>query len=181
MRTAMRTSVAAVLVAAGTFAVQTPASADSVWFADRRGDILASNDIEQVRVDNGSREGTEVKVVVQLRNLRFDHVDVYVNTDANDPGPEYRAGGTADSDDLTLHAVERWSSEGTLVDCPGLRVAMDTDDPSERARFRLPRTCLDEPGAVRVAAHSSRLTSNGSQNDWAPSYRHYYPWVSLSS
>lgn len=181
MRTATRTSVAIMLAVVGTFAAQSAASADSVWFQDGRRDILSSVDIEQVRVDNGFHDGREVKVVVQLRNLRFDHIDVYLNTVADDPGPEFRLGASSNSDDITMHAVERWSSKGTKVTCPGLRVGMDAFDPTERARFRVPRTCLGSPGAVRASVNSTRLTSNGWQNDWAPRYQHWYPWVALSS
>ena len=123
-----------------------------------------------------------MKLVAQLRNLRAgDLVHFWIDTDATDPGPEYRASGVANSDYLELRAVDRWGRRGTLVPCRGFDVAMDGFGPSERARFVVPRRCLGRSEAVRVAAHSRRVTENGGQNDWAPALHEWYPWVARSS
>lgn len=154
------------------------ASADAATFRDAHRDVLASNDVHRVRVVNGADGGTRVRVAVTLRNLRFgDRVQVWLDTDASDRGPEFRVWGTADSDDLGVRAVERWHGTGREVACPRLRVRMSNDDPQERARFLVPRPCLDGPGAVRVSVHSRRVTENGAQNDWAPALRRWYAWV----
>ncbi len=157
------------------------ASADSAWLPDGHRDILASNDILGVRVVNGFDDGTKVKLVAALRDLApGDRVDFWIDTDATDPGPEYRADGVANSDFLELRAVDRWGAPGTLVPCRGFAVAMDGFGTRQRARFLIPRRCLDHPGAVRVSAHSHRVTDNGGQNDWAPALRTWYPWVAGS-
>lgn len=162
----------------GVVALAGPAAADSATFADQRGDIPTGNDIWSVRVVNGADQGTRLHLVARLRDLGLgDRVDFWIDTDASNRGPEFRADGIANSDFLELRAVDRWQQAGTEVACPGLRVGMDANDPTQRARFTIPLTCLGGPTSVRVAAHSRRVTENGAQNDWAPALRTWYPWV----
>lgn len=159
-------------------AVVGPASADSAIFHDAHGDTSAGNDIWRVRVVNGADHGTRVNLVARLRSLGLtDRVEFWIDTDASDRGPEYRASGVTDSDLMELRAVERFGQRGTAVACPGFDIGMAGGDPSERARVTIPRSCLDDPGAVRVAVHSRGLTENGAQSAWAPALRTWYPWV----
>lgn len=172
--------IGALLAASTVLTTASPASAASAWFPDAKGDILASVDIERVQVVND--QDRKVQVIAELRNLRLgDVVAVWVDTTAADRGPEYRVQATANSGDLNVYAVDRWSSVGTVVPCDGLRVRMNGVGPGNRARFRVPRACLSDPASIRVSVNSSRLTQNGWQNDWAPRYRHWYPWVSSSA
>jgi len=155
-----------------------PAAADTATFTDAHGDIPTGNDIWSVRVVNGADQGTRLQLVARLRDLGpGDRVDFWIDTDPADHGPEFRADGVANSDFLEVRAVDRWQQGGTEVACPGLRVRMDGNDPTQRARFSIPLQCLGDPAAVRVAAHSRRVTENGAQNDWAPALRTWYPWV----
>lgn len=174
----MRAGAAGLVSALVSVTMLETASADTARFPDRHRDILAGNDIELVRVVNGFDHGTKVKLVAQLRDLgSIDRLDFWIDTDRADRGPEYRANAVSESDFLELRAVERWGQHGAVVPCRNFGVAMSSADPSQRARFLIPRRCLGRPGAVRVSAHNRRITENGAQNDWAPALREWYPWV----
>lgn len=169
---AVVTALASVAVLAGT------AQADSASFTDRHGDIRSGNDILRVRVVNGADGGARLNLVARLRDLgSTDRVDFWIDTDPHDRGPEYRASGVSESDFMELRAVDGWGTQGTAVPCRGFDIGMNGGDPSERARFTIPRRCLGGPGPVRVSVHSRRVTDNGAQNDWAPARHAWYPWV----
>ena len=90
----------AVLVAA-TLVVLTPSAATAAtrWFSDVHGDVVSSVDIHRVRVINGEPGNPAVRVTVVQRELRAgDGFNVWIDTVAANPGPEFRAAWFANSD-----------------------------------------------------------------------------------
>src|SRR4051812_3299723 len=97
----------AALLVAG-LVVLTPSAADAAtrWFRDAQGDVASSVDVHRVRVINGEPGNPAVRVTVVQHELRpGDGFDVWLDTVAADPGPEYRAAWIADSDSLGLLKV----------------------------------------------------------------------------
>src|SRR5262245_30290605 len=114
-----RWAAATVATAAIVAAAAGQAMAQSRTFQDPRGDVRASVDIHQVRVANGSAVKHAVRIFVTQRDLHpGDAIDVWLDTDAGHPGPEYRAGGYANSDSLGLVKVRSWNDPGRVVKAP---------------------------------------------------------------
>jgi hypothetical protein len=169
----------AALVAA-TLVVLTPsaASAATAWFSDAKGDVPSSVDIYRVRVINGEPGNPAVRVTVVQAELRAgDGFDVWLDTDAADPGPEYRATWAANSDSLGLRKVTNFRGNGVAVDCPGFRVRSAQDDPGNSSHVSIPRPCLDNPHQVRVGVRAQRQAGQEFVVDWAPRAKHFYDWV----
>lgn len=167
-------------LAAAALLVLTPtgATAASQWFSDAHGDVKSSVDIHRVRLFNGSHQGPAVRVTVVQRELRAgDGFDVWLDTDAADPGPEFRAAWFANSDSLGVRMVESFSDMGQQVACPLFRVRSAQDDPGESSHVFIPRPCLDYPGSVRISVRAQRAFAHTTATDWAPSVLHFYPWV----
>lgn len=154
------------------------ASAQTRWFADAQGEVKASIDLHKVQVVNGSAVVPGIKVVlVQRTLLAGDGGDVWYDTDASNPGPEYRASWVANSDILGLSKVDSFAGRGTAVRCDGLRIRAAQDDAGDFSRVYVPRSCLGKPDDVRVSVRTSRHTSSGLVVDWGPKARAFYPAV----
>ncbi len=156
----------------------TSASAATRWFSDPQGDVASSVDIHRVRVINGEAGRPAVRVTVVQRELRAgDGFDVWVDTNAADPGPEYRTSWIANSDSLGVRKVESFSDTGVAVSCPAFRVRSAQDDPGDSSYVLLPRPCLGYPDAVRVSVRAQRQVGKGIVKDWAPGVLNFYSWV----
>jgi len=168
------------LVAAAALVALTPtaASAASRWFQDPHGDIASSVDIHQVRLINGAPNAPAVRVTIEQRLLRAgDGFDIWVDTDAADPGPEYRTTWVANSDILGVRKVESFADKGTEVACRAFRVRSAQDDPGNRSNVLLPRPCLGNPDSVRISVRAQRQVGQEFVSDWAPRVVHFYDWV----
>ena len=118
-----------------------PAEADTRTFAVAAGDSGGSADITTVKVANGSGGGRRIAVRAHVGDLRsYDVFNVWLDTDREDPGPEYRVRFIADDDPPDLSKVERLSDAGDTVPCPGLRFEADPLGPDEVA-VSVPRKC----------------------------------------
>jgi len=156
----------------------TAASAATRWFSDPQGDVASSVDIHRVRVINGEPDRPAVRVTVVQRVLRAgDGFDVWVDTNAADPGPEYRISWVANSDSLGVRKVESFSDTGVAVSCPAFRVRSAQDDPGDSSYVLLPRPCLRYPDAIRVSVRAQRQVGQGVVKDWAPGVLNFYSWV----
>lgn len=138
---------------------------------DDGGDVTSSVDVLRVRVDNGEQERRVVRVrVVQDDLLVGDEVTVFLDTDAQDHGPEWKVAGVPASE-WTLLRVETWSSTGQEESCaPGsmrMRLGRDT------TRVVLPRRCVGggDEGALRVAVRATR--QDPAARDWAEARRRF--------
>ena len=152
-----------------------PAAADVTVFSDRNNDARSTVDIEKVRVDNGKR----VVVTTTFDNLRKSFaggLGVYFDIRGPDRGPEYVAAGgiNAQGTDWQIAQIENWrhGHSQLLYRCDiDMRVSFKKD----KATFDIARRCLQRPGRIRVAAHSTG--QRASQRDWAPKRHRFYDWV----
>ena len=174
-----RSTAVAVGVVAASLVPSTSYGASARWFTDARGDVPSSIDIQRVQVVNGSPGDPAVRVVVQVARLRAgDEVMVWLDTDRSHAGPEYLAGGIANSDALGLGTIRSWESRAVPVTCPGFRMRADQFAVGERAGVRIPRSCLGNPDAVRVSVRTSRQRPGApTVRDFAPARHRFYCWV----
>ena len=143
------------------------AQADIQTFSDVGGHITA------VRVSHGPRTvgitayDTEMAIGTYYR--------FWIDTNPDDPGPEYKSDVYADSDGLYLMKVANFASSGIKFRCAGLDAIADTDGP-EYAKITIPRSCIGTPSRVRVAVVGF-YDENPDVVDWAPGEERFYPWV----
>lgn len=158
-------------LAVATSLTSAPASADVRDFADPPRAAPGAIDIRNVRVDNATARPSSIIVRVRLRDIDFgDGMTVYVDTRPRNAGPEYKIEAFADSE-FVLRRVDTWAARGRNVRCDDDRVSMTQS--SRRARFVFPRTCVANPGRVRIAVHAFREGSS----DWAKARRTWLGFV----
>ena len=149
-----------------------PASANVRSFNDAEGDTKASIDILRVRVINGGTSGNTLAVRTRFADVSFgDELRIFVDTRSNNPGPEWRMSGYADSE-WVLERVDTWDGAGTESSCPGRAHLTDGDNVGW---WRTSRSCLGVGDKVRVAVRSQEASSP--QHDWARAYRMFLGWV----
>ncbi len=143
------------------------AQADINTFSDVGGHITA------VRVSHGP---ATVGVMAYDAEMEIGtYYRFWLDTNPDDPGPEYRSDVYADSDGLYLMKVANFDSPGIRIRCSGIDAIADTDGP-EYAKLIVPRSCMGTPSRVRVAV-VGYYDENPDVVDWAPGERRLYPWV----
>lgn len=152
------------------------AAATDQTFLDPRGDVPLSVDVVAVRVVNDPARPVGV-VVEQRRLLAGDGVIIWLDTDPSRPGPEYFAGGIANSDVLGIVSVTSWTDRGTWVQCPGLRLRAGEEQPGDRVVLQLPRSCVGDPASLGVSVLTFRNGPQGQVGDYAPRRHTFYPLV----
>lgn len=162
---------------ATSLAVAMPAYADTTTFADRTGEHGNRADITSVKVANGSGGGHRVAVLASVRSLEVrDYFTFWLDTRSSNAGPEYKVVVYPNSDGIGLQRVGSFGDGGTTVTCDGLRARADAFGPNEVA-ISVPRSCLGNPGKVRVAVHGRFVRGGTTYRDWAPKYRIFFGWV----
>jgi hypothetical protein len=157
-----------------SLALLQPASADTRRFSDPNGDTGLPADITTVRVTNGSER---VKVKARPGRVEFEDFFTYwLDTRPKNPGPEYRVDVVPNSDAFGLTRVDAFGEQGTPVPCDGLRATADNSNP-EWISISVPRSCLENPGKVRVAVKARYTDGDTSVVDWAPAKRKFFGWV----
>lgn len=160
-------------------AVALPAQADTRTFSDRAGDTGTSADITTVKVANGSGGGARIAVRADVGQLTiFDFYTFWFDTAPLDAGPEYKVVVNPDSDGLQLRVLDEFGEKGRVVACQGLRAHADTDGPAE-VSVSVPRSCLGDPGKVRVSLRGRYVNDGHQVTDWAPAKRKFFRWVNL--
>jgi hypothetical protein len=173
--------VTAVLLAA-TAGTAGTALGDRQVFEDDHGNVAASVDVHEVIVVNGTASHHRVRIVVEQRELEpGDEIDVWIDSNSANPGPEYRAGAKANTDAFGLLKVQRWGSRGRVVDAPRFVVHSDATTPIDSTVFLIPRHAIGDPGAIRVSARVQRQTPHGWVRDWAPVWHGFYDSVAETS
>jgi hypothetical protein len=170
-RNLLRAVATGVVALLGSLLIAQSARADIVTFSD------AAGHINGVRVSHGpSTVGVtayDKKVAAAIR-YRF-----WLDTDPNDPGPEYKAEVYPNSEVVPLMRVANFSSGGIRFDCDGFRVIADAFGP-EYAKITVPRACIDTPSRVRVSVvgyYDEDSDPVVDVVDWAPGEQRFYPWV----
>ena len=162
-------AVAATTLFAGIFAAPA-AQADIMTFPDVGAHITA------VRVSHGPRT---VGVTAYDEDMTFGtYYQFWLDTNSNDPGPEYKAEVYPNSDGIFLMRVANFDSSGAQVHLPRLpRFADAGPDGAPEAKIIVPRSCLGTPSRVRVAVRGYYGEESPIIVDWAPGERRMYPWV----
>lgn len=166
-RTARAAAVAAACLTA-TVALAPAAHAETRTFTDGGAHLTS------VRVSH-----TATKVGVRAFVGPFDigdHTTFWLDTDAGDSGPEYKADVWPNTEGPRLMRVGSFTSGGTAVDCDGFRATSDAFGPEEVA-LSIPRSCLGRPAEVRVAVRAFYAEDGGDVVDWGPKLRSFYGWV----
>jgi hypothetical protein len=155
-------------------AVLQPAQADTETFRDKAGDTGVKADITTVRVKNGANR---VTVVVRPGRLKSgDYFRFWLDTVPKNRGPEYKVEVYPNSDGFGLVRVGSFRDKGKLVGCPGLRANADIFTP-DRVSISVPRSCMHNPGSVRVSVRGHYEYRGPDVVDWAPAKRKFFGWV----
>jgi len=177
------TAALALSTAALTFGLAGSAHAE-LYGIDDPEDTHHGSDILAMSVRNGK---ANLNVTTSHLGLRRDPATgssgaIYIDTKKNDAGPEYVfVGGFFAGTDYALLETEgfRPGSWGDRVENGDylMRVNYRTDE----VTFRMSRTALGKPGAVRIAARASGTRTDGSSHgltDWVGKRRAFTPWIS---
>jgi hypothetical protein len=174
IRTIVGIFATAALAASAAFVV--PALANMHSFDDIHGDAPPYIDILSSTVDNASSSPDQVRVTVRQRELssaKPSEILLYIDTKASHPGPEFRYAALYQSE-YGLQRMKDWNKEGAWISTCRDKIRVHLRARSDSVVFFIPRSCLDNPGKVRVAA---RTRYGDDQQDWAPRVRTFYPWV----
>jgi hypothetical protein len=151
-----------------------PAHADTRRFTDRAGDTSLPADLTTVRVSNGPER---LQVAVRPGRVQAgDYFAFWLDTRPRNAGPEYKVGVLPNSDGFGLVRVGAFGQQGTPVRCDGLRATADAFAP-EWVSISVPRSCLRNPGGVRVAVKARYTEGEQQVVDWAPARRRFFGWV----
>lgn len=169
----MRTAIlrAAAILAASlmtSVAVLTPAQADTRTFRDKGGRLTT------VKVTHG---GTNVTVAANVGPMEIgSYFTFWLDTNARNAGPEYKTEVYPNSDGLAVLRVGSFSDKGTAIRCDGFRASADVFGP-EVVTIKVPRSCIGNPGRVRVAVRAYYEVPGPNVIDWGPARRQFFGWV----
>lgn len=178
----MRNSILAgvVLGLAPLVAVASPAHAEFYSINDPADASGSLSDIDSLYV----RHDTDSVVVRlgfdDLRRSSQAGMSVFIDTDRDRRGPEYVLGtGLGDGTDYALTRARRWRSVGEHLDCSyDARVGWWRDV----FRTRMARDCFGNASHVRVSVKMvDPADPTGTVADWAPTRRHWTPWLETSA
>lgn len=149
------TAAAALLAVTGLAA---PASAEVVRVVDGD-DSAAEVDLLRVRLSHGDKQ-VRVRMVhddlLRLGQRAGQSVSVFIDTDPEDAGPEFRfVSGLSSGTDYALLRVKGWASEGRRVDC-NYRFTINWRD--DVTVLKMGRGCLGKPETVAVAVKAEQIT-----------------------
>ena len=168
LRHLRRAAIVAATALLASLSLAPSAQADIRIFSDVAGHITG------VRVSHGP---TSIAVTAYDAEMAIGtYYHFWLDTNPDDPGPEYKVPVYPDSDGLYLTKVANFASSGIRVSCAGLRAVADTDGP-EYAKIWVPRSCMGTPSRVRVAVVGYYENENPDVVDWAPGEERLYPWV----
>jgi hypothetical protein len=168
----MRLVVATAATLAATVTMTPAAQADTVVFADARGDAPRHIDLTTARVDNGDTRPQLVLMRIRIagRWQLGDQVSVWFNRDRSNPGPELRLTAYVDSE-YVLRRVETWNGPGRRASCE--RYSMKQFANNRGLRVRIARDCLgNRPARVAI-----RTMSENGRVDWFQQRRSFLPAV----
>jgi hypothetical protein len=169
----MRTQVtrgAAIVAAAllSATALTQPAQADVRTFTDKGGHLTT------VRVRHGAEN---VRVKAQVGETRpGSFITFWLDTDADNPGPEYKTKVFPGSDGISLRRVEEFGDAGTTVDCNGFKASGDVFGPPD-VTIVVPRSCIGTPSEVRVSIRAYYDVKGPNVIDWGPGTKKFFGWV----
>ncbi len=179
------TVLLAVLVAVlAVVLAPTTARADTASFRDARGDTRSPADVVRVTVVHSDR----VVVRVHHRNLTFrtgrapESVRVVYAVPGHSPGPDFVLKVVYQSDGAwQLRTAGDWGDPaGPVVPgCTGERASVSAA--RDLTRVSVPRSCLGDPGRVRVQVRITVRPEDVGRADAAPGTHRLGPWVGWSA
>ena len=164
----VRAAAVAAACLTASVALAPAASADTRTFKDKGGHLTT------VVVAHTS---SKVTVTADVGPMDIgDYSTFWLDTDAQNSGPEYKAEVWPNSDGIHLLRVGSFSSAGTAVDCDGFRARADVYGPEE-VSITVPRSCIGKPPEVRVAVRSFYDVPGPDVIDWGPATKKFFGWV----
>jgi hypothetical protein len=169
----MRTRItrgAAIIAAAllSTAALVPAAQADVQTFVDTGGHLTT------VRVRHGA---DNVRVKAHVGPMRIgSYFTFWLDTDAENPGPEYKTKVYPNSDGVFVKRIEAFGDAGTNVDCDGFRASADVFGP-EDVTILVPRSCIGTPTKIRVSIRAYYDVPGPNVVDWGPGRKKFFGWV----
>ncbi len=175
----------AALSALGAAVFAGAASAETVVFHDARGDISHGADIQRVRVVNDG--AVRVKVVHRdlVRSYRSgSSLSVFIDTNRRRTGPEFVfQGGTFEGSDYALVKAQGWKAAKGQAEPMRCDYGMKLNYVENTALVRIARSCLGNPGAIRVEVKTGgEHVAQGNEPattevDWLGRPREFTRWV----
>jgi hypothetical protein len=163
-----RAAVAGTLALLAFAATLTPAHADVVAFRDKGGHLTT------VKVSH-SNHRVAVKAHVGKMDIG-DYFTVWLDTDSDNPGPEYKTEVYPNSDGLSVLRVGNFGDDGRRMRCDGFRAAADVSGP-RTVKISVPRSCIGDPDRVRVSVRAHYDVAGPNLVDWGPTTRAFFGWV----
>lgn len=148
--------------------VLTPAHADVVAFRDKGAHLTT------VKVSH-SNHRVAVKANVGPMAIG-DYFIFWLDTDSDDPGPEFKTEVYPNSDGLAVLRVQNFRDDGRPVRCHGFRASADVSGP-RTVKISVPRRCIGDPDRVRVSVRAYYDVAGPNVVDWAPTTRAFFGWV----
>ena len=144
-----------------------PAAADIAIFNDGGGHLTT------VRVRHGS-ENLRVKANVGAYQIP-SHFTFWLDTDRDDPGPEYKIKVYPNSEVLPIRAVESFADTGSEISCD-YRASADAFS-STYVTIVVPRSCIGTPDAVGVSVKARYAVPGPNETDYGPARKKFFPAV----
>jgi hypothetical protein len=133
-------------------------------------------DLTRVKVTNGT---TYLTVTADVGSMSTeDRFYLWVDTDPNNAGPEYRGTVMPNTEWFKLRRVGSFASSGTSLSGENCWVAGSADVNSDpTVVWKIKRSCMKYPGKVRVSVKARYQLASGIKSDWGPGYRKFFGWV----
>ena len=160
-------SVAVAASLATVVATAQPAAADVKTFTDRGGYLTT------VRVRHGA-ENIRVKADVGDYNVG-SHFSFWLDTDGDDPGPEYKIKVYPNTEVLPIRRVETFADNGSGIDC-NYRASANAHG-SDYVSVIVPRRCVGTPDRIRVSVRANYYIPGPNVVDWGPARKKFFGWV----
>ena len=160
-------SVAVAASLATVVATAQPAAADVETFTDRGGHLTT------VRVRHGA-ENIRVKARVGDYNAG-SHFSFWLETDSDDPGPEYKIKVDPNSEVVPIRRVESFADTGSDIACE-YRASADAGG-SDYVSILVPRSCVGTPDRIRVSVRANYYIPGPNLVDWGPGRKKFFGWL----
>jgi len=160
-------SVAVAASLATVVATAQPAVAAVKTFTDRGGYLTT------VRVRHGA-ENIRVKAHVGDYNVG-SHFSFWLDTDGDDPGPEYKIKVYPNTEVLPIRRVESFADNGSGIDC-NYRASANAHG-SDYVSVIVPRHCVGTPDRIRVSVRANYYIPGPNAVDWGPARKKFFGWV----
>lgn len=168
--TGIATRIAAVTLGAATCLAATSITAG----ADTRSWKDPKPNLTKVTVKHS---GDTIKITTRTGAVRpGTYLTIYLDTDPDDPGPEYRTDLIPASELMPLMRVEKFGQHGTATSCDGLRGRADVYGPTTMS-LTVPRSCVGNPAKVRVAVRGYFDVKGPNVIDWLQGKKTFTGWV----